>query len=590
MLPLNMHAPWVAVLSAGGLLILCVSAILGLGAWFTRHDRVEAVGIGLALQGFLFGGLGLFGLPLASLTIAILICGLFGFTRFYRLPWNADVAPDKTPVPLWARITHLLIVIFIGSRFLFALYPQLQADPLSYHVASAKVWAETNTLEFIPWLPWALQGGSFEYFYTFVATIIREPVTLLLACQVAHVFFGSLIVAVTLYSIALQIGLPRNTALLVVLASSLCPIDSLMMIRAKNDGVTLLFSLLALRSVLKNRPLHGGIFAGAAVAAKWSGLFFVLPFVAMTVVFKFKESSTKSAATIASKLCLGIALMVLPIALRNWLWTHDPMFPAMGRLFPSPELTPLLLDEVAKFTYAGDLLAGLRQKASWYLWSVPAVCVALAFPWIKPPRPTVFVYSVALATLVFFALMTGTAAYPRFALVTIALLSVCAGFVWWKMEAHHPAIPWFILAAILIGTGFDVPTSNVVRKSIPFWFYSGSTKDFLREESPLIRFQIAINQLHLSPEPIILACYENETLFLDGGETIPFNHAGGSRVLFAENPQRLAETLKKEQFTHLLLKQDALIPCWDHFFRHADFQARFQLILKDTAYALYAPR
>lgn len=582
--------PWVASSFALVIALCAFTAIAGIGAWFSERDCLNAWGLGLAIHGFCIGAFGLAGLPLKLLTMLLFIFGLCGLPKLLKSISNSPRKWDYPTTP-WAVASYMLIAMLVLSRLLFALYPQLQADPLTYHVTSAKIWAAQDALRFIPWLPWALQGGIFEYYYTSLATIIHDPLTLLLACQASHVLFGSGLVALTVFSIVRLIGISTNTAMLVVLASILFPIDSLMMIRAKNDGITLLFSLLSLRAFFQNRRILIGIFAGAAIATKWSSLFFVLPFFTAISIIDIRKNSLKN--SLINIFTMGILILGVasPIALRNWLWTENPMFPAMGQLFPSPQLNPSLIAEISKFTYSGNWYQGLIQKASWYVWAVPSVCMALLIPWVKRSTHVNFILNQSLVVLLFFAFATGTAAYPRFVLMDGVLFALCAGWVWRKFE--QPSRDWFswmILIGLLINTGIDVPISNVAKRSLPFWLYKGSTVEFLSNESPLLKFQYQINALPLSSPPIILGCHENESLFINGGQTIPSNHAGGARAQLAANVSDLSQTLVKEGFSHLLIRHDLAATCWSPYLQDSEFHKYFSLVLKDDRYALYRPQ
>ena len=586
------NAPWFAVLASVGLAMFCYAAIAGLGSWLPAKDRLDAIGMGLAAQGFFFGSLGLLGLPLKLLSTFVLLIGYAGFIRFLRLPAGISVLTffrkDTRPTERWAQLTLVLLVVFIVSRFLFALYPQLQADPLAYHVEAPKIWAQRGTIQFISWLPWGLQSGAFEYFYTFLATITQDPVILLLAAQASHVIVGTILSALVIVTLCKIVGLHRNTALLVTLACLVFPLDATMMVRAKNDGATLFFSLLAVRSVLKDRSFWVcGLFAGAAVAAKWSGLFFVLPLIVFANFLTSERPSPKDAFTHIAILGISVMIVAAPLGLRNWLWTGDPLFPAMGHLFPSPELNPFLIDEVAKYTFLPTRWDGLLQKMQWYLWAVPPLCLATLLPLTTPPRRALALFGLGLSIIVLFACVSGVGAGPRFALIAVVLFAMSAGFIWQKLQVHFAIAPWLILAAMLANTGFDVPVSNVFKSSVPFWRNGDTAVNFIGRQNPLIRFQTKINGLHLTPEPVVLGCSENEAFFLNGGQTIPYNHRGGAEALTARGPEELALKLKNAGISHLLLKKDSPIRCWEDFYRDGAFPKYFQVTIEDENYALY---
>lgn len=580
--------PWFAVFAAVVLSGCCYAAIAGLGSWFAAKDRLEALGLGLAAQGFIFGSFGLLGAPLKVLTAAILALGYAGVTRFLRLP--AGISILKT-VPLktrWAQLTLLLMTIFVVSRFLFALYPQLQADPLAYHVEAPKIWAQEGTLHFISWLPWGLQSGAFEYFYTLIATITQDPVLLLLTAQISHVVVGTLLSALVILTLCELVGLRKDIALLVTLACLVFPLDATMMVRAKNDGATLFFSLLALRSLLSHRSFWlCGIFAGAAVAAKWSGLFFVLPLMLFANHLSLEKPSLPQGLVQLAKLSVCVLLLAAPLALRNWLWTDDPLFPAMGRVFPSPQLNAILLAEVEKYTYLPTRWHGLLQKAQWYLWAVPPLCLALLLPFVKPSRPSWYLLGLGLTIVLLFAGVSGVAAGPRFCLIAVVLFALSAGVVWQKLATRFSFAPWVILAAMLANTEFDVPVSNVFKRSVPFWLYKNTALAFIHEANPLIQFQTKINAMRLTPPPTIMGCQENEALFLNGGMTIPYNHRGGAEALAAKDPLELAQRLKTAGMSHLLLKKASPTPCWQALFRETTFFSHFQVALEDKHYVLY---
>lgn len=294
---------------------------------------------GAALTGTLSGAVGMFhlgpGLHLMTLlltAVAFLVFGLHPvMPRFSR------------PSPM-----YLVVLPFLLLAGLAALAPMVESDGLRYHVAAPEAWLRAN--RFIP-LPYqvnsnlpALQGllaaastGPFElgrviqflHFCHFVALVIS-------AAQVGRISYRWYAVKMRLdssgedaaaLSALLVVGIPAAT----ILAS--WPFADLAS-AAYLIGAIWILSPGVIRSALP-RLLYGGLFLGAAVAAKISSL----PLAAFVALWAWIAHALRGRGWVGSFVYLSILglIVVWPWIVKNMLYHGNPVYPLAYGMFGGPE-------------------------------------------------------------------------------------------------------------------------------------------------------------------------------------------------------------------------------------------------------------
>ena len=128
-----------------------------------------------------------------------------------------------------------------------------------------------------------------------------------------------------LYSIALRLFASESIALL---SGSLLAIDGLAIVMSRTallDNFLTFFILLAFFFLITERYVPLGLALGAAIATKWSGLYFLAAFIALGALFTFKKEGREKLRLIAT---VPIALLTYLISWSGWLvskkgWDRD---------------------------------------------------------------------------------------------------------------------------------------------------------------------------------------------------------------------------------------------------------------------------
>lgn len=118
-----------------------------------------------------------------------------------------------------------------------------------------------------------------------------------------------------LYLIALRLF---NSEPLALLAGSLLAIDGLAIVMSRTallDNFLTFFVLLAFYALISERYLAMGFALGAALATKWSGLYFLLAFISLAVIFVMKREHKE---WVQALLSLPIAFITYLLSWSGW--------------------------------------------------------------------------------------------------------------------------------------------------------------------------------------------------------------------------------------------------------------------------------
>lgn len=336
----------------GALVVVAGSGALGailLNALKLRLARAEALALSfltgsalfsglwmaLGLSGFVYRGVA-YGVS-GSLVLAAVALGSF---RIFR--GEAAGVMGESPAPPRLSVTAalgfaLLFLPFLAVYILYALHPEVSADGSYYHNGFLNQYAIAHRIiPFIDNFYASLSEGSeiqampgFLIGRHCVPGIVQ--LVYLLSATALIVRFGSRIVSSRM----------GWTAGFLFFAT---PAVGYVSTQALNDmavSAVVFGTFYGLYRWWESREdrwlLPIGLLAGFAYATKYSAFLTAVAFVAVMAWrwYRHRDLSWKWAAGG----CLGVAVMVLPYLLRNWLWYDNPVAPFYNAWFPNPNFS-----------------------------------------------------------------------------------------------------------------------------------------------------------------------------------------------------------------------------------------------------------
>ena len=536
------------------------------------------LGLGFASLSWLALTAGAVGL-LSPLPVALILVGLCGlvvrkkkiFVRFSAINLFDQIKRTARGSPWLVAF----IIFYLLSRGCRVSLPQTHGDPLYYHLASAWQYFKMESMDFVPWAPWFLQGGMAEGVYSLLALWTQDRMLLMILAQGLHFVFaypGSLL-------IVLLIGRDLRLSPVLSLIAGISTItfasghDAL--ISAKNDGFVLFYILLSLYGfqrflVTSNKfCFYLGIFAAAyAFSLKFTAAFYILPMGATLVIFGFKKITKIFKNPTDFCLLLVALLMAIPMLIRNAVWTQNPFFPALPSLFPSPMMNDSIAALIQQFTYAeGTLYEVLRDQL--------AKTYGAKFIFILSPLG-LFSHNVrkkslaclALLAFILVCFMTGRGHYARFSFFIFPVMGLSAAGVISDVIAYFESTfkPQSRSAGLQIRVGMiilwlaaidggqaEVNILKISREIIPFWTSSTSLHGYYQQKKASYETHQWMNT-HLTPGRV-LSFGDNESFFLDHPLSVPENEVHAAEVVTQREMKEFARRFDAYGFRYLLVPQ-----------------------------------
>jgi 4-amino-4-deoxy-L-arabinose transferase-like glycosyltransferase len=226
-------------------------------------------------------------------------------------------------------LTTALIIVSVSPFFVLALYPPTAFDATTYHLPTARAFAETASLPFLP----TLRAPVFP-----PLSELLSAIALLFAGDVATHLVQLLAAALTAALLAAW-GRSAGSPAAGVLAAALFlgnPIVAHLAAIAYVEMLLTLFVAAALFAVDRWRAtVHpgwlaaAGFFAGSAAAVKYLGLFFVA-WIGVETLLRAGRGRRLRAAALYGALALAT---LLPAYARITLHTGNPVFPFAAGVF-----------------------------------------------------------------------------------------------------------------------------------------------------------------------------------------------------------------------------------------------------------------
>jgi len=302
-------------------------------AWGTGFGVVALLVFFLGMSG---------GLKLTILWGGVILLSVVFIPAFLIKAWkNYRDWKSKNPEVQWpdqrgAILVGGCLVLGIGSLF-WALTPSIRYDALVYQLAAPEAYLQYGKI--IPQLMnfQTVQAHASHMVYTLALGTFGQPLPSLL-----HLTAGLLAVAMT-YLTAQKLGGRRVGYLAAILFGSL-PLVDFEAGAAYNDLFVALYSICSVYALLeweekseKGWLLLAGLMAGFAMGVKVNIITLLIP-VGIFLVIRLIQKHGFSWQSVTGAVLFGIPILLLyaPWAVRDWIWTRNPVFPLLGNIFPSP--------------------------------------------------------------------------------------------------------------------------------------------------------------------------------------------------------------------------------------------------------------
>jgi len=287
-----------------------------------------------------------FHVQLTLFSICLVAFACIGCASFLPYLGREEIAPAARPSELWApasTITLLFItVIFVAIHSFIFWHPLDAWDSFLYHLPYGRMVAAGGfPTNFGPSYNLQMEASYPPLFYFLYGlnAFVETPDVTFLAPKVTAVLVDGVICLATYRLARDRFALPRLPALVAILC--------LVVMLARKPSMhsfTMVFFVLALyylwpvaegdssQMVPRSRWI-GALLLGGCCWANYLGLplagLFIAGLGALCLWSRWRGVESPDSLAELSMLALGIGLMLTPFLLRNWLFTGNPIYPAM---------------------------------------------------------------------------------------------------------------------------------------------------------------------------------------------------------------------------------------------------------------------
>lgn len=558
-------------------LLVMVLAAYGLGRPVVRRLRYDnadplagtawSVGLGMTLAGMALMVLGLAGLLYRPLIGVLTFAAAFWALYEVRLAWQtrgasaSDCFGRCPPVWLTRGLAVLAALAALGS-LIAALAPATDGDALCYHLELPKLFLYDHALTFVAFNDNATFPLLAEMWYLW-ALCLDGPI----AAQLIHWALGLLLAAAAV--LVAEVVLGRSWAWLAGMLLLLVPGISNQMTAALNDAALAAFTTLALAAWMRARDEeHGqtgmmlaGIFLGAALSIKYTAVLFAAALGAgwLYLLLRHAGQRRKHLQSMAVMLVLTAAVAG-PWYVRAAWHRGNPVYPffskQLGQAGPDAlhkRKTPLGWDvtSVASLPWCLTMHAerfGGRgnQLGPIFLLILPGLLVVRRLQGLGLLLALAAVY-----TLLWYAIRQNV----RFLYPIAPLLAPAV--IWFWMELRRlPRMPRLAAGCVFAGVAL-VGTLAALNRARPHLSVVLGWQDreaYLMEHEPSYTAAVVANRLLRDGDRIL--SQDHRTFYFD----VPVTRENIFRraTLYdqhLEHPAQLADALKQQGFTHLVLAE-----------------------------------
>lgn len=335
------------VLPRFGLLVVFAAVLFGAGRHVLRrfefgHTLEEisfSTALGLGLYGTLVFVLGLFRLIYWQTILGLLIVLLVVSLQTWRntaerlsKTWRSMIIP--TSLGRWALfivgvcMAGLILWPVLAKPF----YPPTQWDAISYHLAVAKSYASSHSVEPLPHLRFCVFPQLMNMLFTSML-LLQDDIAAQLVSVLTLVLTALAVLGWGTRRFSFRTGILGTALLLtspmILFLGSTAYIDM---------GLTMFITLAIFAFLNWSESRRGewvvlaGALTGFASGVKYTGAFVALAFLIVLIAQVWRPRRWK----LVGGFLLAVLLSGGPWYARNVIYTHDPFFPMLSRTVPNP--------------------------------------------------------------------------------------------------------------------------------------------------------------------------------------------------------------------------------------------------------------
>lgn len=294
-------------------------------------EFLASAALGIGITGIFVYFLGLLGYVRI---VPMLIWTLCGFLLFaIALVRRFKPALEMPPLQFWSGLSLAILAVFILQEIPFLIAPELTTDGLEFHLLVPKIYLVTGRISHIPGLVESNYPSLAEYNYTLILGLTNEIV-----CKCFHFWVGMLLLA-AIGKLSWKVDPTASKSLAPALFFSM-PVVAIVAGWAWNDLFFAFFLVLSLCCLLNfhttsrtNTLLLCGVLCGFASCTKYT---FVMVFAAMLLLFIIGMFFWEWRFKHLVYFVLPIGALSMMWFVKNWVFTGNPFYPFLNRVFGSP--------------------------------------------------------------------------------------------------------------------------------------------------------------------------------------------------------------------------------------------------------------
>ncbi len=378
-----------------------------------KYSFFEVLSVGVIFTFFIFYFLSFIKFLKKEIFLSYFVFGLVLFFYFLKKEYNQI---KEKFIDFNLEIEHFVIIIFFTLYFIFASLPPSFYDSLVYHLGIPNLYLQNGgfvkTLNF-------LYANTSIYYEVFLipAVFLGDEVP-----RLFHFLFSFLFIVEFISFVKESYSIKKGWLVFIVILTM--PITAFLMVTVKNDVIASIFIYLGVKFFLKKRYIESGIFFGFSIGVKYFSFLGVFLFFLVDFIFEvfFRKKLFFRKYFLISFL---IIVLLLPLFIKNFYFTGNPVFPFMFKVFKTSGIDTLRYEIMRKDV--GRIIRNSYQAftfpyyVSFYAFGSggkigPLLLVFLPFlAFFRFPKPELFTFSI----LSFYsgAFFTGSVRFMYFALI-----------------------------------------------------------------------------------------------------------------------------------------------------------------------------
>ncbi|MCI0602148.1 glycosyltransferase family 39 protein [bacterium] len=251
--------------------------------------------------------------------------------------WRPFVIPE-IKWNLWNALGAGILLLFLAAQLPFVVAPEISTDAIAYHLLIPKTYLQQGEVYHLPLFVEAYYPSLAEYNYLPLLVLSNEIV-----CKTFH--FWITIAVLVLLGHMVKRAHPENNTMLAPAFFLSMPVTAIHMGWAWNDFLYTLIILLSLYFLISYHAsekkqardlLIAGILAGLG---SWMKYTFVLFFFTSLLLLLLGWWRWRWNVRHYPCFFLGVGVLSLFWMFQNWMFTENPFYPFLNKIFQSPYWT-----------------------------------------------------------------------------------------------------------------------------------------------------------------------------------------------------------------------------------------------------------